>query len=219
MSAAPTTDGWEGLSTSTISDALDRHGLSGQALGVHAAGNGTRVLGPAFTVRMLPTGIRPGTVGDYVDEVPPGHVVVIDNAGRTDVTVWGDLLTAAALRRGVAGTVIHGACRDTAVIGERYPLFVRGRTMRTGKGRVELAELGAAVSLGTVRVEPGDLVVGDNDGLVIVPSSCVETVLTTALAIDSIEEQIRNRVAAGARLADARADLSYHRLQSPETVR
>ncbi|MFW6078387.1 MAG: RraA family protein, partial [Gemmatimonadota bacterium] len=84
------------LSTATISDALDRLGIAGQAEGIRAVGPDVRCAGPAFTVRLVPiTGTR-GSVGDFIDEVPTGAVVVLDNGGRTDVTVWGDLLTETA---------------------------------------------------------------------------------------------------------------------------
>ncbi|HEX9728634.1 MAG TPA: RraA family protein [Gemmatimonadales bacterium] len=116
---------WVG--TPALSDALDRHGLAGQADGIAPLTPAFRLRGPAFTVRFVPTGGRGGTVGDFIDEVPPGSVVVLDNGGRRDVTVWGDLLTTAALKRGVAGTVIHGVCRDAARILEvGLPVFSAG---------------------------------------------------------------------------------------------
>jgi 4-hydroxy-4-methyl-2-oxoglutarate aldolase len=97
-----------GFSTATVSDALDRLGRPGSLLGIAPLFDGARLCGRAFTVRYVTAGFPPGTVGDYLDDVAPGDVVVLDNAGRTDCTVWGDILTAMAADRSVGGTVIDG---------------------------------------------------------------------------------------------------------------
>jgi Aldolase/RraA len=91
-------------STATVSDALDRLGRPGSMLGLAPLSDGARLCGRAFTVRYVTAGSPPGTVGDYLDDVPPGAVVVLDNGGRTDCTVWGDILTAMAADRGIGGT-------------------------------------------------------------------------------------------------------------------
>jgi regulator of RNase E activity RraA len=120
--------------TSTLSDALDRLSVDGQVLGIRPLSPTFRVQGPAFTVRLVPTGGRGGTGGDFIDDVERGAVVVLDNGGRTDVTVWGDILTLAATVRGAAGTVIHGVCRDAVrIVDSGYPVFSRGAYMRTGR--------------------------------------------------------------------------------------
>ena len=72
---------------------MDRLGLSGQALGIKPVDRNFMLCGPAFTVHNIPCDIAGGSVGDYIDDVPEGNVVVIDNAGRLDCTVWGDILT------------------------------------------------------------------------------------------------------------------------------
>jgi regulator of RNase E activity RraA len=94
-----------GLSTAAISDALDALRLPGIVLGVGHIAGVKRVFGPAFTVQYIPVDVNaPGTVGDYLDDTPVGAVVVLDNAGRTDCTVWGGILSHHAARRGIAGT-------------------------------------------------------------------------------------------------------------------
>jgi regulator of RNase E activity RraA len=80
-----------GLDTPGVSDALDKPGIHGQALGIAPLANYTRVVvGPAFTVKYVPASVPPGTVGDFIDDVAEGDVVVIDNDGRIDCTVWGE---------------------------------------------------------------------------------------------------------------------------------
>jgi 4-hydroxy-4-methyl-2-oxoglutarate aldolase len=108
------------LPTAVLSDALDRLGLPGSARGLAPLRPGQRMAGRAFTVRYVPAGAERGTVGDYIDQALPGQVIVLDNQGRDDRTVWGDILTGVAHRRGVAGTVIWGVCRDVATARDRY---------------------------------------------------------------------------------------------------
>lgn len=205
------------LCVAAISDALDRLDISGQVHGLRpVAGVGSRALsGPAFTVRLVPRTGGAGTVGDFIDDVPAGHVVVLDNGGRTDVTVWGDLLTRTAIRRGLGGTVIHGACRDVDVIGPSgYPVFSRGWYMRTGKGRVRVAGVNEVVSLGSAAVRPGDTIVGGADGVLVVPAERADEVLAAAASIEEAEAVIRERIDSGARLDEARRAVGYHQLQS-----
>jgi 4-hydroxy-4-methyl-2-oxoglutarate aldolase len=202
------------MTTSGVSDALDQLGIPGQCLGIMPLDRSFRVCGRAWTLRYGPSGQDPGTVGDYIDDIEPGQVVVLDNQSRADATVWGDLLTTTASVRGVPGTVIDGVCRDldrSLELG--YPIFSRGNWMRTGKDRVRVEETGGPVSIGGIRVEPGDLLLGDGDGLVTVPATRAAEVLAATAEIERAEETIRDAVAAGESLRAARASVGYHTLQ------
>ncbi len=203
------------LDTAALSDALDRLGIAGQAMGIAPIAGRSVLVGRAFTVRMLPAGTQGGSVGDYIDDVPPDHVVVIDNQGRPDQTVWGDILTSVASRTGIAGSVIDGVCRDTARAAELgYPIFARGNTMRTGKDRVSAEAYNEPVQVAGVRVEAGDWLRGDTDGVVIVPTTHLQEVLDSAEEIALAEAHVRTRTAAGEPLRQARDDVGYHQLQT-----
>ncbi|MGT2476539.1 RraA family protein [Paraburkholderia terrae] len=204
-----------GLDTSGVSDAMDKLGLHGQALGIMPLANYTEVIvGPAFTVKYVPASVPPGTVGDFIDDVAEGDVVVIDNDGRTDCTVWGDIMTQYAGARRIAGTVIDGVCRDVIkALGDEYPLFTAGRFMRTGKDRVQVESVNATVGIGTVRVASRDIVVADANGVVIVPRARAREVAETAREIEETESGIREQIAQGKTLGEARAALGYHTLQ------
>jgi 4-hydroxy-4-methyl-2-oxoglutarate aldolase len=205
------------FSAATVSDALDRLGLPGSMLGIAPLHDGARLCGRAFPVRYRTAGSPPGTVGDYLDEVAPGEVVVLDNGGRTDCTVWGDILTTMAADRGVAGTVIDGVCRDVQrAIGVGYPIYSRGRFMRTGKDRVEVSDVGRPVSVGGVQVRAGDLLLGDADGVLAVPRAKEEQVLEISTAIAEREDAIVADVLSGTTLAEARRRHGYHLLQRRE---
>lgn len=206
---------FEGLDTPGVSDALDKLGLPGQCLGVIPLDNYRQVtVGPAFTVRYVTASCPPGTVGDFIDDVAEGDVVVIDNDGRTDCTVWGDIMTQYAGSKRVAATVIDGVCRDVSkALGDGYPLFTKGRFMRTGKDRVEVESVNRPVSIGQVRVCARDIVVADANGVVIVPRDRVREVAACARQIELVEAEIRALIGEGKTLKEARSTLGYHTLQ------
>ncbi|MCZ8018657.1 RraA family protein [Novosphingobium sp.] len=198
-----------------ISDALDKLGIEGQAVGIMPVVRTMRFAGPAFTIRMLPVGLTGGVVGDYIDDVPAGAVVTIDNKGIMDQTVWGDILTFVAHSKGIAGTVIDGVCRDSDRCVELgYPVFARSNTMRTGKDRTTADAYNVPIQIAGVRVNPGDWLVGDADGVVAIPADCVVDVIEAAESIEAIEQRIRDAVASGMRLDEARKSLNYHGLQT-----
>ena len=206
---------FEGLDTPGVSDALDKLGLPGQCLGVAPLDNYSKVIvGPAFTVQYVSASVPPGTVGDFIEDVAPGDVVVIDNGGRTDCTVWGDIMTQYAGTRQIAATVIDGVCRDVnKALGDGYPIFSKGRFMRTGKDRVQVQSVNQPVSIGTARVCARDIVVADANGVVIVPRARAAEVAACARQIESIEADIRALISQGKTLIEARAALGYHSLQ------
>ena len=206
---------FEGLDTPGVSDAMDKLGIPGQCLGIAPLDNyrGT-VVGPAFTVQYVPANTPPGSVGDFIEDVLPGDVVVIANAGRTDCTVWGDIMTQYAGARGIAATVIDGVCRDVSkALGDGYPMFTRGRYMRTGKDRVEVLSVNQPVAISETRVCARDIVVADANGVLVVPHARAAEVAQVARQIEAVESQIRAQTEAGKTLKQARESLGYHTLQ------
>jgi 4-hydroxy-4-methyl-2-oxoglutarate aldolase len=202
------------IDTATLSDALDKLGIAGQCLGIKPLDPRFRLVGRAFTLAYAPVGYPRGTVGDYIDDVPRGDVIVIDNGGRENATVWGDILTFCAHRQHLGGTVIDGACRDTHLARELgYPIYSRSYSMRTGKDRVQLEATQVIVTIGEARVSPGDIVRGDSDGVLVIPRAHEEEVLKVAEAIDAAEAKIRAALDNGMRLDAARIEQNYHTLQ------
>jgi regulator of RNase E activity RraA len=207
--------GFLSLSTATISDALDRFGLRGGCEGILPIVPGAKVAGSAFTVRYVPVGEVKGTVGDYIDLALPGDVIVLDNHGRMDCTVWGDILIVTAKVKGISGTVIDGVCRDVPnILREQYPVFSRGRFMMTGKDRVMVEAMNVTVSIGKVQVKPGDILVGDDSGVVVIPQEKASEILEVAMDIEKAENLIEDAVRKGLPLKEAREKYRYHSLQS-----
>jgi regulator of RNase E activity RraA len=206
---------FHGLDTPGVSDAMDKLGLPGQCMNVMPLDNyRSVVVGPAFTVKYASASTPPGTVGDFLDDVAPGDVVVIDNDGRTDCSVWGDIMTQYAGTRKIAGTVIDGVCRDVSkALGDGYPLFTKGRFMRTGKDRVQVEAVNGPVSIGTARVVARDIVVADANGVVVVPRGRAMEVAEVARRIEEAEAAIRSQIAQGKSIREARAARGYHTLQ------
>lgn len=208
-------EGFRDLDTTSVSDALDRLGIAGGLLGIKALVPGSKLCGQAFTVHYVPCGTVKGTVGDFLDDVKAGQVVVIDNAGRNYCTVWGDLMTITAVRNRVAGTVIDGVCRDVpSIMKSGYAIFSRGSYMVTGKDRVYVDHINVPVSIAGIQVKPGDLMLGDDSGAVVVPFERAEEVLRVAREIEAKEKAIEAELAKGSTLKEARAHAGYHSLQT-----
>lgn len=214
---APIVEGFKALDTTCVSDALDRLGLQGGLEGIKPVVGGTTICGTAFTVHYVPCGVVKGTVGDFLDDVEPGQVVVIDNGGRTYCTVWGDLMAISASRRGIEGTVIDGVCRDVPAIKRvKYPIFTKGYYMVTGKDRVEVDGVNVPVAVSGIQIKPGDIVLGDDTGVVAIPQERAEEVLELAKSIAKKEALIEKEILAGKTLREARSNVNYHHLQTKE---
>lgn len=205
------------LPTASISDALDKLGLPGSVHGLSPLRPGQRACGPAYTVAYEPVDDQGGTVGDFLDDVPVGSVVFIDNAGRTDCTVWGGIMTQVAAHKQLAGTVIHGVCRDVAITTTTdYRIWSAGRFMRTGKDRVRVRAVQESLLIDGVTIRPGDVVCADEDGVVVVPAERADEIASVATEVERVEAAIVATVRDGATLREARSAHGYHSLQTPD---
>lgn len=205
------------MDVASVSDAMDRLGVPCGLLGIKTVISGKKICGTAFTVHYIPCGITKGNVGDFLDDVKPGEVVVIDNGGRLYCTVWGDIMTFVAKNKGVEGTVIDGVCRDIPGIKENdYAIFSKSTYMVTGKDRVTVDYVNQPVSISGVQVRPGDIILGDDTGVVCIPAEMAEKVTEIAENIEKTEQAIIAEVKNGLTLKEARAKLGYHHLQTRE---
>lgn len=202
------------LSTPSVSDALDKLKIRCGCLGLTPIVPGKKIVGPAFTVKYVPASLIKTGAGDYVDEASEGDVIVIDNGGRTYCTAWGDILTTVAISKKLAGTVIDGVCRDVDNIRKLdYPMFTRGHFMVTGKDRVAMESYNKPVEICDVKVNPGDLIMADQSGVLVIPREKAEEVLGLAQEIAEAEDKIVEAVKNGATLKEARVQFKYDSLQ------
>ncbi|KTD61918.1 isocitrate/isopropylmalate family dehydrogenase [Legionella spiritensis] len=206
-------NGLQQYNSAEISDALDACGVEGALLHIKPLSPGKKLIGPAYTVQYQPYKKPVASfkqAANYIDHVPEKAVLVIDNQGRVDCTVWGDILTRVALMRRLAGTVINGAARDIKQISKSgYPLFYLDPYMRTGKNRVQKSGEQCPVTIQGVTIHPGDFIFGDDNGVLVIPVSLVDDVLDKAQNIQVTEQKIIEAVASGSTLKQARKDFHY----------
>lgn len=172
-------DGLGKMVTPHLSDSMER--LYGSGNGLRPMHRGARLAGPAFTVRTAPGDNL--LVHKALDMAQPGDVIVVDAGGHTGNAIVGELMAVHAKQRGIAGLVIWGAIRDSAEIATSdFPVYAAGVTHR-GPYRNGPGEINVPVVIGAMPVAPGDIVVGDADGLVAVPQGEAERVLASAQGI------------------------------------
>lgn len=155
-----------------------------------------RLAGPAVTAWCEPADYGP--VHHAIAVAAPGDVVVVAAGGRPDAAMIGELLSAAARLKGIAGVVVDGPVRDVGTLASwpDFPVFSRGNTAR-GPSSMERGSVNEPVVFGGVPVSPGDLVLGDDDGLVVIPRRQAEARLEAALAMVRAEEGWEARLAGG----------------------
>jgi regulator of RNase E activity RraA len=157
---------------------------------------GRRLVGRAVTAGCEPADYGP--VHHAIAVAEAGDVVAVDAGGRTDAAMIGELLSGAARRKGVAGVLVDGPVRDVGTLASwpDFPVFSRGNTAR-GPSSMERGEVNGPVTVGGVRVEPGDLILGDDDGLVVIPRGEAAGAIGAALAMVAAEAGWAARLAAG----------------------
>ena len=185
------------LRTAILSDALGKSGAMDHDM--HAYSAVSRMAGPAVTLRIHTADIL--MIGKALSLCPKESVLVIDGQGELNTALWGGATTASARLRGLAGVVIDGAIRDLACIRrDRLPVFARAVVPNAG-GAEYAGELEIPIQCGGVVVNPGDWIVGDEDGVVVVPKHRLTSVLDTALRLVAVEKKIDRQIRLGKDLA------------------
>ncbi|MCV0439570.1 MAG: RraA family protein [Hydrogenophaga sp.] len=186
--------GFNKVAVASVADAVDkvcgRRGYMECAIKPRI--NDQRICGPAATVLEAATDefVPPQHALDLIDEAPAGSVIVISiEGGEPDVAVWGGLMTAGAVANGHVGAVLDGGVRDLTEIRRDYgfPVYARAVSPGTTLGRFRTVASQVPVRVGGIMVHPGDLVVGDVDGVVVVPQAHAEEVLRVSIEIDERE--------------------------------
>lgn len=200
----------EKLYAAVIADVLDELGLRQQAMhrSLRPVGPGMIVVGRAFTV--LATDVYEVPENPYekeleaVDRLSEGDIMVATTNGSTSSGFWGELLTTAAKSKGARGAIIDGLTRDSAQILEiGFPLFARGYCPLDSKGRADVISYGSPIECGGVPVRTGDIVFGDNDGVVVIPEEVAEETLRKAEEKVSGENEMRKALQDGMGVVEA----------------
>jgi regulator of RNase E activity RraA len=195
----------EKLYTSVLADVMDDLGYRRQVMrhDIRPLYDGARVVGRAATMLVSEVYEVPAEPFklelELLDSLEPGEVVVFTTQGSQNAAVWGELLSTHAKAQGGRGVVIDGCTRDVwGIVELRFPVFASGMTPADSKGRLDVVATRVPIEVGGVRVEPGDLLVGDVDGCLAVPQQVEDEVVERALAKIAGENTVRDVLAAGA---------------------
>ncbi|MDN4015546.1 RraA family protein [Zwartia panacis] len=207
----------EALATSNLSDALDQLGIARcSVVGIVPRWGKTKVIGRAVTIKMTAAGAVPAKAHLGVDAIfnsHPGDVIVIDNRGDLYNNCWGEILAMGARQKGVSGVVVDGAVRDVdacEVFG--FPVHARGTVPLTARGRIVQEAWNVPVRLGDAPVRPGDVIVADVNGVVVIPVEKVEEVVAAAEEILSKELEMVRALESGESILDVDRRFNYERM-------
>ena len=200
-----------GVGTAPLASQLQKRGLRNAFIARVAPANPlhARMVGPAYTLRFIPMREDLAVVGSVTDpanpqraaieRAPAGHVLVIDARGELRAGCLGDILAARLLQRGVAGVVTDGALRDSAELRKlELPIFCAGFAAPPSFTRIMAADTGRPIACGGVAVFPGDVVVADHDGVVVIPRHLAAEVARDGAEQERVERFVRRRVDRGA---------------------
>lgn len=204
------------LSTTNLADALDKVGLRGAVIGIRPLFGMPKVVGRAVTIKITAAGLMKSKRHLGVDAIAsarPGDVIAIDNRGDTHNNCWGEILSCAAKQKGVSAVFVDGAARDIDICQEiGFPVFARGVVPITARGRIMQEDFNCPIRLGDVQVRPGDILVGDVNGIVVIPPERLEEVVADAEEIMAKEEAMKADILGGMDILEVDQKYNYEQM-------
>ncbi len=206
---------YEALYTGAINDVMREFCLLEQNLpsDIIPLQNEMTVAGIAFTVKSAPNVMIQGEMtfrAQMLDQMRPGGIIVWDTSADTEASLWGGVMTATAIKKGIRGAVIAGGIRDTKqILEQNFPVYYRYRTSNGSLGRCMITHYQVPIKIGHVTVRPGDLIMGDIDGVLCVPRAIAYEVLLRAEAIRRNEDHIFDWVRSGETIKEIIAKGGY----------
>jgi regulator of RNase E activity RraA len=204
---------FEKLATTNMADALDKVGIRGAVIGIRPMYDCPKILGRAVTIKITAAGM---TKSKYhlgvraIDAAQPGDVIVIDNRGDLYNNCWGEILSMGAKMKGVSGVVVDGAARDIDACKEfEFPVYARGTVPITARGRIMEESFNEVVRIGDIQVRPGDIVMADINGVVIIQVERLEEVLEAAEEILKKEEAMVTELRKGVPILEVDQKYAY----------
>lgn len=195
------------LDTCAVSDALDKLGLPPAVTGIERWSTDRRIWGRVRTVRLNRAGEHAPASRHLctaaIENAEAGDVIVVEQRTGLDAAAWGGTLSLGAQLKGIAGVIVEGPARDldeSRQLG--FPVFARGHTARTARGRIVEVESGGPVQVGDVTVHEGDFVVADATGVAFIPAGEVESVLEAAESIVAREKAMGEALRAGTPMSE-----------------
>lgn len=210
------------LDACAISDALDQLGLPPSVTGLGPRAAKGRISGSIITVKLAAGKPPEGTMPRHlcttaIDMAEPGQVIVVEQRTGIECAGWGGILSNAARGRGVSGVIVEGLARDVDEAAEiGFPVYARGSTARTARGRIYETATGEPITVGDVTVATGDFVVADGSGAAFIPAARIDDVLTAAEQIASREAAMTKAVLAGHPVSTVMGGDYEHLLETDE---
>jgi len=206
----------EKLSTTNLSDALDKVGIRGAVIGIRPLFDKPKVIGSAVTIKITAAGMEKSKhhLGiEAIASAQNGDVIAIDNHGDTQNNCWGEILSCAAKMKGISGVIIDGAARDVDICEELdFPIFARAVVPITARGRIMQEDFDCMIRLGDVQVRPDDVLVGDINGVVVIPPERIDEVLTEAEKIMEKEESMKKDILSGLDILEVDKKYNYDQM-------
>ena len=206
----------EKLSTTNLSDALDKVGIRGAVIGIRPVFGLPKVVGMAVTIKITAAGMTKSQhhLGiEAISMAQPGDIIAIDNHGDVKNNCWGEILSCAAKMKGIGGVIIDGAARDVDECEKlQFPVFARGVVPITARGRIMQEDFNCMIRLGDVQVRPGDILVGDVNGVVCIPIEKLEEVLAVAEKIMEKEEKMKKDILSGLDILEVDKKYNYEKM-------
>ncbi|MDR2745127.1 MAG: hypothetical protein LBB66_08070 [Desulfovibrio sp.] len=205
------------LSTTNVADALDAWDLRGATFGIRPMWEkADKITGRAVTVKLTAAGETKSKnhLGvTAIEAAESGDVIVIDNGGRLDTSCWGGILATGAKMKGIGGLVVDGAVRDLDDIMEiDFPVYARGTVVSTARGRIMEESTQKMIQFGGVQVRPGDVVLADKSGVVVVPWEKIDAVLTKAEEFFGKEESMIRDIRSGLSMLEVDNKYNYEKM-------
>ena len=204
------------LSTTNVSDALDKLGLKSGIIGIRPTWDCAKIAGRAVTIKLTAAGVTTSKhhlATEAIDVAEAGDVIVIDNGGRTDVSCWGGILATAAHVKDIAGVVIDGACRDIDdYVDMGFPVYARNPVPVTARNRIMQEAFNVLIQCGGAQVRPGDLVIADRSGVCVIPQERKAEVIDAATELHQKEELMIAELKRGVNVLEVDSKYGYNRM-------
>ena len=208
----------ERLSTTNLSDALDAVGARGAVSGIRPMFDTRKLVGRAVTIKITAAGMvrsKQHLGVEAIASAEKGDIIVIDNHGDTTNNCWGEVLSCAAQVKGVSGVVVDGAARDIDICKEMgFPVYARAAVPITARGRITQEAFNCLIRIGDVQVRPGDVLVADVNGIVVICPEQLEQVVAKAEMLMDKEERMKADLLAGMDVLEMDKKYNYEQMLS-----
>jgi regulator of RNase E activity RraA len=204
---------FERMATTNLADALDKVGIRGAVIGIKPMYDCPKILGRAVTIKITAAGMVKSKYHlgvRAIDAASPGDIIIIDNRGDLNNNCWGEILSMGAKMKKISGVVVDGAARDIDACREfGFSVYARGTVPITARGRIMEESFNEVIRIGDVQVKPGDIVMADINGVVIIPVEKLDEVLEAAEEILQKEEAMVEELRKGVPILEVDQKYAY----------